>query len=70
MPTTKRPIVGVAIAATTALTLLGTTPAQAGPGKDGEHSPTAAAKVDERLAPDRVAGPRSSPRPPPKRRWR
>jgi hypothetical protein len=45
----------VAIAATTALTLLGTTPAQAGPGKDGEHSPTAAAKVDERLAPDRVA---------------
>jgi hypothetical protein len=56
MSNMKRTLVGAIIAATAALTVLSSGPAQAAPGRDKEPARAAAAKVDESLAPDRAAG--------------
>jgi hypothetical protein len=50
--------VGSVIAATAALTVLSVSPAQGAPGKEKDKQPvdTAAARVDDSLAPDRAAG--------------
>lgn len=54
MPKRKKMFVGAAIAATAALTVLSVGPAQGATGKEPVR--TAAAKVDQSLAPDRAAG--------------
>ncbi|MFY1636649.1 hypothetical protein ACN27F_25795 [Solwaraspora sp. WMMB335] len=51
----KRTLVGAVVAATVALTVLGTTSAQAAPTGDKETARQVTAQLDERLAPDRGA---------------
>ncbi len=55
----KRMFVGALVAATAALTVLGTVPAHAAPGRD-KPVPPATAKVDDSLAPDRGAAARAA----------
>ena len=61
MPNTKRTLVGAAVAATTALTLLSVGPAQGATGK-GQYRPTAA-NVDQSAAPDRIGAGRDASSP-------